>query len=139
MAAQLSRAGALGAAKSLRSAPKGSFIAGFPKRVRLLRSQDFRRVYERGARFVSPLFAAFCVREPESSGPRIGFTVPRKLGSAVVRNRLKRRFREAVRPGLDRLNPQCSIVINPRLKALNAPLPELEREVERLLRQCNGS
>jgi ribonuclease P protein component len=103
-----------------------------------LRSQDFRRIYERGARFSSALFAAFCVHELEGSGPRIGFTTPRKIGSAVVRNRLKRRFREAVRLGLDRLNPQCSIVINPRIKALDAPFPYLEREVERLFRHCNG-
>ena len=79
------------------------------------------------------------MQEGEAAGPRIGFTVPRALGGAVVRNRLKRRFREAVRPGLDRLNPQWSIVINPRLKALNAPLPELRREIERLFLRCSGS
>jgi ribonuclease P protein component len=85
------------------------------------------------------LFAAFCVRETRAGGPRIGFTVPRAVGKAVVRNRIKRRFREAVRFHLDRLNPQWSIVINPRLKSLNAPLPELQREVERLFLRCNGS
>jgi len=56
----------------------------------------------------------------------------------VVRNRIKRRVREAVRPRLDQLNPQWSIVINPRRKAMEAPFPDLEREVERLFRQCNG-
>ena len=101
-------------------------------------------MYDRGSRFSGPLFTAFCVRDGlegggTCSGPRIGFTVPRKLGPAVVRNRIKRRFREAVRFTLDRLNPQWSIVINPRLKALKAPLPELEREVERLFLRCNGS
>jgi len=39
----------------------------------------------------------------------------------VVRNRIKRRVREAVRFALDRLNPQWSIVINPRKKAFDAP------------------
>jgi ribonuclease P protein component len=89
------------------------------------------------------LFTAFCFREGlESSGifpgPRIGLTVPRALGPAVVRNRIKRRFREAVRFTLDRLNPQWFIVINPRSKSLQAPLPELQREVERLFARCNG-
>jgi ribonuclease P protein component len=65
--------------------------------------------------------------------------VPRALGKAVVRNRIKRRLREAVRFHLDRLSPQWSIVINPRRKALDAPLPELQREVERLFLRCNGS
>ena len=75
----------------------------------------------------------------EPDGPHIGFTTPRALGKAVVRNRIKRRVREAVRFHLDRLNPQWSIVINPRRKALDAPTPELQREVERLFLRCNGS
>ncbi|MGA2772571.1 MAG: ribonuclease P protein component [Bryobacteraceae bacterium] len=114
-------------------------MTGFPKRARLLRAKDFRRVYDQGTRYSNPLFAAFCVREPQPDGPRIGFTTPRALGNAVVRNRIKRRLREAVRFHLDRLNPQWSIVINPRRKAFDAPLPELEREVERLFLRCNGS
>ena len=57
----------------------------------------------------------------------------------MVRNRIKRRVREAVRFHLDRLNPQWSIVINPRRKALDAPTLELQREVERLFLRCNGS
>ena len=86
-----------------------------------------------------PFFAAFCVREPNADGPRIGFTTPRALGKAVARNRIKRRMREAVRSQLDRLNPQWSIVINPRRKAMEAPWPDLAREVERLFQRCNGS
>ena len=57
----------------------------------------------------------------------------------MVRNRIKRRVREAVRIHLDRLNPQWSIVINPRRKALDAPVEALQREVERLFLRCNGS
>jgi ribonuclease P protein component len=79
------------------------------------------------------------VREEQPDGPRIGFTVPRAVGKAVVRNRIRRRVREAVRLHLDWLNPQWSIVINPRRKALNAPMPELHQEIQRLFRRCNGS
>ena len=75
----------------------------------------------------------------EPVGPRIGFTVTRAVGKAVTRNRIRRRFREAVRQYIDRLNPQWSIVINPRRKALTAPMPDLLREVERLFLRCNGS
>ena len=129
-----------GGARNSRSVPRGRVsIAGFPKRVRLLRSKDFRRVYDEGTRHTGPLFAAFCLREPSADGPRIGFTVPRAIGKAVVRNRIRRRVREAVRFYLDRLNPQWSIVINPRRKAFDAPMTEIRREVERLFLRCNGS
>jgi ribonuclease P protein component len=96
-------------------------------------------VYDQGSRHSGPLFAAFCVREEQPDGPRIGFTVPRAIGKAVVRNRIRRRVREAIRGQLHRLNPQWSIVINPRRKAFDAPLADLQREVERLFLRCNGS
>jgi len=104
-----------------------------------LRPKDFRRVYDTGSRFSGPFFAAFCVREPKADGPHIGFTTPRALGKAVVRNRIRRRVREAVRLHLDRLSPQWSIVINPRRKAFDAPMAELCREVQRLFLRCSGS
>jgi ribonuclease P protein component len=103
-----------------------------------LRSTDFRRVYDGGSRFSSPFFAAFCLREPQAGGPRIGFTTPRKLGKAVVRNRIRRRVREAVRLHLEQLSPEWSIVFNPRRKAMEARFPDLELEVQRLFQRCSG-
>ena len=125
-------------------APKGSRIAGFPKSVRILRSKDFRRVYDHGSRYSGPFFAAFYARAAHvdglaASGPKVGFTAPRSLGGAVVRNRIKRRVREAVRLRLDQLSPQWEIVFNPRRAAINSPLPDLIREVEKLFLRCNNS
>ena len=54
-------------------------------------------MYAEGFRVSGPYFAAFCLRRAAPEGSRIGFTVPRALGGSVVRNRLKRRIREAVR------------------------------------------
>ena len=79
------------------------------------------------------------MREPRPEGPHIGFTCPRALGKAVVRNRIKRRVRDAVRLQLDELSPLWSIVINPRRKALDAPVAELRQEIIRLFQRCSGS
>jgi ribonuclease P protein component len=65
--------------------------------------------------------------------------VPRAVGKAVARNRIRRRVREAVRLQLERLSPEWSIVINPRRKTLEASPEEIRREVERLFQRCNGS
>ncbi|MDP9171591.1 MAG: ribonuclease P protein component [Acidobacteriota bacterium] len=102
----------------------------------MLRSSDFRKVYDQGTRYTSPFFAAFCLADLAGVGPRIGFTTPKALGKAVKRNRLKRRVREAVRLELAALNPDWSIVFNPRRKTLDCVFTELQSEVKRLFIRC---
>jgi ribonuclease P protein component len=115
-------------------------IPGFPKSARLLRASDFRRVYDQGTRYTCPLFAAFSLLESTApAGPRVGFTTPKALGKAVVRNRIKRRMREAVRLELESLSPEWSIVFNPRRKAQNCLFTELQAEVRRLFIRCANS
>jgi ribonuclease P protein component len=84
-------------------------------------------------------FAAFCLSVPraEGEGPRLGFTLPRAFGKATKRNRAKRRLRELLRVRLGRLAPHLDLVINPRRPALDASVPDLQREVERLISRCN--
>ena len=96
-------------------------------------------MYDHGAKFSGPLFAAFYLRS-DCGVPcaKVGFTLPRAVGGAVVRNRLKRRMREAVRLRLDQLGSGWQIVFNPRRTVLAAPFAELEREVEKLFRRCEG-
>ena len=63
-------------------------------------------------------------------GPRIGFTVGKVLGGAVVRNRMKRRLREAVR--LHGLIPAAvDVVINPKKSLLATRFEDLQNEVGR--------
>ena len=85
------------------------------------------------------MFAAFSFNENSAAGPRIGFTTPKGLGKAVVRNRIRRRLREAVRFELESLSPEWSIVFNPRRKALDCPLPDLQAEVKRLFLRLSSS
>jgi ribonuclease P protein component len=76
------------------------------RRHRLSRSRDFDAVYRRG-RSVSTRFLTlyWFSREDESlaADARLGLAVPKAVGSAVVRNRIKRRLREAFRPRLPEL------------------------------------
>jgi ribonuclease P protein component len=102
----------------------------FPRSVRLLRHADFERVYKLGKRHFAAFMTVFYLRRAEGVGPRVGFTVSKVLGGAVVRNRMKRRLREAVRlhgaipAGVD-------VVINPKKSLLTTPFADLRNEIRR--------
>jgi ribonuclease P protein component len=72
------------------------------RRHRLSRSRDFDAVYRHG-RSVSTRFLVlyWFAREDPAGEPRLGLAVPKALGGAVVRNRVKRQLREAWRAALD--------------------------------------
>jgi ribonuclease P protein component len=115
-------------------------LFSFPKDKRILRRNDFRKVYDEGFRISCPFFAAFCLNRPDQEdGPRVGFTVTKALGKAVDRNRMKRRLREAVRLHLRALPSSWMIVLNGRKGLLDAEFPSIEREVARLFARCANS
>lgn len=73
---------------------------GLPPALRLRRRLDFLRVQGQGAKHHVRHFLVFVVRNPTRSqlpGARLGVTVTRKVGIAVVRNRIRRWVREAFR------------------------------------------
>lgn len=108
----------------------------FPKSARLLKTSEFKRVYDHGKKISGPFFMVICATAAGSAAARIGFTVPRRLGNSVVRNRIRRRMREAVRLELARLAAGRDLVFHPRSAVAGAPLSELRREVERVFRIC---
>ena len=71
------------------AAPKRS------KRGRLSRSAEFERVYRESRSHGNRYLVLYAFPREDEGGVRLGLTVPRKVGGAVERNRVKRLLREA--------------------------------------------
>jgi ribonuclease P protein component len=110
---------------------------GFRAADRLRRRAEFLRVQRMGARFQSDHFVVYTMRFHESQTVRLGTTVSRRLGNAVMRNRIKRRIRECFRLSLRlRLPAGTAVVIIGRLGAgaldMQSLMGELGNAVARL-------
>lgn len=97
------------------------------KRFRLSRSSDFTRIYRQGSSTASRFLVLYAFErslKPGDGGPRLGLSVSKKLGGAVVRNRVKRLLREAFQGCAEQLAEEYDFVLIARPKLLDL----IERE-----------
>lgn len=103
---------------------------GFGRRLRLRRSKDFRIVQRRGRR-VRSQHLTVVVLANSLADARFGLTVSRRVGNAVVRNRVKRWLREAIRHERSRVDGAFDIVFIARPSAATAGAIVLRNEVSK--------
>jgi len=79
------------------------------------------------------------MRDRHERGPaRIGFTVSKKVGSAVERNRVRRRLREVVRAAADLTRPGHDYVLIGRRAGLGAPFAGMVEDFKGALIRLGG-
>ena len=102
------------------------------KEYRLKKKYQFNYVYRvgksAGAKY---MILYFC--PSKNKNVKIGISVSKKIGNAVVRNRTKRRFREAVAPMLDKMKENFNVIIIAKESSVDAPFEQLVTELKKLL------
>ena len=96
---------------------------------------EFRRIYRKGKSYVSPYLVLYCQRN-RAGRTRLGVTVSTKLGKAVVRNRVRRRFREIWRLNLPDTVPGWDIILVARVRAVSTSYQKLDKAYRGLLLQA---
>jgi ribonuclease P protein component len=92
-----------------------------------------------GAKAPTPMFV-LQMRRREDEPVRVGFTVSKRVGGAVERNRIRRRLREVVRLSpRSRMRTGHDYVLIGRRAALNAPFERIKEEFDRALRRVHGA
>jgi len=101
------------------------------KRSRLSRSSDFQRIYRQGSSTASRFLVLYSFRRPaevSADGPRLGLSVSKKMGGAVIRNRVKRLLREAFGSAREQLAEDHDFVLIARPPLLELIARESEGE-----------
>lgn len=99
---------------------------------RLKRRAAFKRA-ARGVRVGREAFLLQAVARDDDRAPRVGYTVTRKIGNAVVRSRIKRRLRALSEREYAAFVPGTDYVIVARRAALTAPFDRLQSDLTNAL------
>jgi len=100
------------------------------KELRLRRRKDFDSVFRQGRAWHNELLVLRSIPNALEHN-RYGFITSKRLGKAVVRNRVRRRLRESVR--VQPVNPGWDVVVSTKSRAAQANFQELNRAVVQLL------
>ena len=108
-------------------------MSKFPKRQRIKNQTEFGGVLQGGRKYVCSSFVILA-KDTSRSYPRLGIVVSKRLGNAIVRNRIKRSFREVFRqlPYQDKMS-QRDFVIIARRPASRVSYEELALSVSKSL------
>lgn len=100
----------------------------------VLRSQrDFRRLFRQGTRYRARLLTAVVGSSEQARGLRVATVCSKRVGGAVVRNRVRRRLREALRQAawVEGADVYVAVIAHP--VAAEASYQELRTELVRVL------
>lgn len=105
------------------------------KRYRLRNNADFEKVYKYGKSFANK-YLVIKFRKVNYTKLRIGFSISRKYGNAVKRNKIRRQLKDIAQRRINTLKSGLDIVFLVRAEASAATYTELENSFENLLKRA---
>lgn len=104
------------------------------KRYKLRKNYQFRHVYKKG---VSKAFREIIIYKcrVKNNEKKIGFSVSKKIGKAVVRNKARRLLKESVRLNLNLFNDNNYYIVVARNSIVNSNYKSIENSLKKILKE----
>ena len=101
----------------------------------LKKNNEFRRVYQRGTSVADRFLVIYCF-PTQNNGTKFGYSISKKVGGAVIRNRLRRILKEICRKHQDKLRPGWDIIIIARLPVAGKDYEHIEKSLLGLFKKA---
>ncbi len=95
----------------------------------------FRRTYSKGCKCICSELVLYCLKNKQEEN-FLGVTVSKKLGKAVIRNKVRRRIKEIIRLNEENIKKGYFIVVVARTKAVYTPYEVIEEKLMSLLEEA---
>jgi len=106
-----------------------------PKSDRLGANRDFQKVYQSGRSVAGRYLVLHWLKKEEGEKNQVGFAAGKKLGPAVVRNRLKRLLREAWRLEPEEMPKGYDFILVARRPLIGKNLSEAQKGLQEVLKK----
>lgn len=107
------------------------------KKYRIKKNDEFQEVFKQGISVANRQFVIYVLDKPEQAYFRIGLSVSKKIGKAVVRNRVKRYVRQVFHEERDRIQTGKDYVIIARVPVATMEYEEVKKSLLHVLRRAN--
>lgn len=107
------------------------------KEYRLAKREDFSKVYRYGKSAANHQFVLYYLPQPKLEHFRFGVSVSKKVGNAVVRNRLRRMMKEIVRLNKEQMAPHYDYILLARKPVVEMPYAEMEKSLWHVVRKAS--
>ncbi|MGN1401142.1 MAG: ribonuclease P protein component [Bacillus sp. (in: firmicutes)] len=108
------------------------------KKFRIKKNEDFQEVFKNGKSFANRQFVVYILDRKDQDYYRVGLSVSKKLGNAVVRNQIKRYIRQSLLELQDDIHKQKDYVIIARMPASSLGLKEVKSSLVHVLKRGNA-